>query len=298
MVRFNKEKNANEVQFIEIFRSLNGEGWAAGKPCVFVRLMYCNLRCKYGSILDKNNPKSPLNSYCDTPECFSVKNYKLLYPERKEGPQWLTAKEIFEIVEKMEEGWAHKSICLTGGEPLMECNKNFLIKELFPLFLDGQYDISIETNGSIDYSDYKKLFGRPYVENGEFRKGVTLITDWKMPSSKMTSKMKESNFSIFDDTDIIKCVISDDEEDWKEMYRLLTVPTKATFYLSPMWGKVQMDRIWEYVSFHAEKPFKAPKKSKAAPPVIFVEGFFIFIILNHSGNLGHRINQSLLNSHL
>ncbi|MEJ2153593.1 MAG: 7-carboxy-7-deazaguanine synthase, partial [Gemmatimonadota bacterium] len=31
----------------EIFHSIQGESTHAGRPCVFVRLTYCNLRCSY-----------------------------------------------------------------------------------------------------------------------------------------------------------------------------------------------------------------------------------------------------------
>ena len=40
---------------------------------------------------------------------------------------WLTAQEIFDKVQSLEVNWKHKSICLTGGEPLMEENKQFMI---------------------------------------------------------------------------------------------------------------------------------------------------------------------------
>ena len=45
MIRFNEEKQANEIALINIFESINGEAYAAGKPCVFIRTFGCNLRC-------------------------------------------------------------------------------------------------------------------------------------------------------------------------------------------------------------------------------------------------------------
>ena len=35
------------MQIIEIYKSLQGESTHAGLPCVFVRLMGCNLRCSW-----------------------------------------------------------------------------------------------------------------------------------------------------------------------------------------------------------------------------------------------------------
>lgn len=252
MIRFNKEKNQNEIQIIEIFASLNGEGYAAGYPCVFIRTMGCNLRCQFGTIIDKENPKSILNNACDTPECFDIEHYKAMYPE-KEGPNWFTAKEIFEKVESLEKNWKNKSICLTGGEPLLECNKEFMIKELIPLFVDSHYDVGIETNGAIDYKDYKIFFKKPKIYDDNHRDGVTIISDYKLPSSKMTSKMIKSNLGIYDETDLIKMVISDDPKDWEELDKIINSGTKASIYISPMFGKVDTEKMWHYAEKHADK---------------------------------------------
>lgn len=52
MIRQNSE-GQNELCLINIFQSIQGEGYAAGKPTVFIRTMGCNLRC----------------IFCDTKEC-------------------------------------------------------------------------------------------------------------------------------------------------------------------------------------------------------------------------------------
>ena len=122
MIRKNNE-GINEIALINIFASIQGEGYAAGKPTVFIRTFGCNLRCVF----------------CDTKECWSKENMLKVYPERKdwEDPfRWLTAKQIFNLVEEIEKDYIHKSICLTGGEPLMEENKEFMLNELLPLFDD------------------------------------------------------------------------------------------------------------------------------------------------------------------
>ena len=111
MIRFNEEKQANEIALINIFESINGEAYAAGKPCVFIRTFGCNLRC----------------IFCDTRECWTEKNLLKIYPERnKEADpfKWRTAEEIFNEVNEIEKNYLFKSICLTGGEPLMEENKD------------------------------------------------------------------------------------------------------------------------------------------------------------------------------
>ena len=245
MVRKN-ENGENELGLINIFESINGEAYAAGKPCVFIRTFGCNLRCAFP---------------CDTTECWSIQNLLKVYPERKEWKdplKWKTAKEIFEEVDEMEKNYYHKSICLTGGEPLLEENKEFMLNELIPLFINAKYDVGIETDGGVDYADYKKKFGDSKIINARGdREGVTIISDYKLPCSKMTPKMIQSNLALYSSTDIIKMVISDEEADWEELDRVINSGTKAALYLSPCFGKVSMHRIPEYVIAHADKPIQA-----------------------------------------
>ena len=237
-----REDGKTEICLINIFTSINGEGYAAGKPTTFIRCFGCNLRC----------------IWCDTKECWTKENFNKVYPERNDF-MWLTAQEIFDKVQSLEVNWRYKSICLTGGEPLMEENKQFILDELLPLFLIEGYDIGIETDGGIDYSDYKKRLGDPIVDpaTGD-RFGVTFIADYKLPHSKMNKLMIKSNFNLYSKYDLVKMVISDDEEDWKELDWVVNESgTKASIYLSPCFGEVTMNRIPEYIMKHADKNIKA-----------------------------------------
>src|SRR3972149_6258468 len=99
----------------EIFYSIQGESSYAGRPCVFVRLTGCNLRC----------------SYCDT---------QYAYDEGNEMP-------ISSIIDKVD-SFGLKSVCVTGGEPLSNHNTPVLIREL----LNRNYTVLVETNGSYDVS--------------------------------------------------------------------------------------------------------------------------------------------------
>lgn len=242
MIRINNN-GEKELALISIFTSINGEAYNSGKPCVFIRTMFCNLRCKFP---------------CDTTECWTMELFKKVYPERQDY-LWLTAKQIFDMVEDMEKGWSQKSICLTGGEPLMEDNKEFMLNELLPLFVNAHYDVGIETDGAIDYADYKKKFGDSKIINAHGdREGVTIIADYKLPCSGMTSKMVKSNFNLYTENDVVKMVISDLDEDWKELDWIVNESgTKASIYLSPCFGKVTMSRIPEYVMNHADKHIRA-----------------------------------------
>ena len=164
MIRVN-EKGEKEVALINIFESINGEGPLSGKPTVFIRTFGCNLRC----------------IFCDTKECWTEQNLKKVYSERSDNNlfKWKTAKEIFDEVNSIESDYLHKSICLTGGEPLMEENKEFMMNELIPLFVDAHNDVCIETDGGIDYTDYKKKFGdSKIVDAMGHREGVSIIADY------------------------------------------------------------------------------------------------------------------------
>jgi len=99
----------------EIFHSIQGESSHAGRPCVFVRLAFCNLRC----------------SYCDTVYAFD------------EGIE-MSVDDIMVAVRK----YKCKLVEITGGEPLLQPNVNNLMTQLS----DEGFEILLETNGSLDIS--------------------------------------------------------------------------------------------------------------------------------------------------
>jgi 7-carboxy-7-deazaguanine synthase len=108
------------MKICEIFTSIQGESTFAGRPCTFIRLSGCNLRC----------------GYCDT---------KYSYDEGVEMPH----KEIMDRV--ISAGVALVEI--TGGEPLLQGkDANSLIGEL----LDRGYEVLVETNGSISIAGLDK----------------------------------------------------------------------------------------------------------------------------------------------
>jgi 7-carboxy-7-deazaguanine synthase len=100
----------------EIFYSIQGESSYAGRPCVFVRLTGCNLRC----------------SYCDTSYAY------------EEG----TEMEIETIVDRLS-AYDCPLVEITGGEPLIQRETPALIKYL----LGRGYSVLMETNGSRDITE-------------------------------------------------------------------------------------------------------------------------------------------------
>lgn len=97
----------------EIFYSIQGESSQMGRPCVFVRLTFCNLRC----------------TYCDTTYSFY------------EGMEI----SIDEIIAKIAH-YECNLVEITGGEPLMQKNVHRLMQEL----CDRDYEVMIETAGHMD----------------------------------------------------------------------------------------------------------------------------------------------------
>jgi len=99
----------------EIFYSIQGESTFAGRPCVFVRLTGCNLRC----------------AYCDTQYAY------------EEGGI-MEVNHIFEQIDPHQ----CRLVEITGGEPLVQKDTPILIESL----LNDGYQVLLETNGSMDIS--------------------------------------------------------------------------------------------------------------------------------------------------
>ena len=96
----------------EIFYSLQGEGFLAGIPSVFVRLAGCPLRCRW----------------CDT---------KYAWDKKQENDY-----SIEEIVQTIQR-WPCKFIVITGGEPMTNSDLPELVQKLKAL----EKHITIETAG-------------------------------------------------------------------------------------------------------------------------------------------------------
>ena len=96
----------------EIFRSVQGESTHAGRPCTFVRLTGCPLRC----------------TYCDTAYAFH------------EG-RWMTVDEVRTAVG--DQGC--DLVEVTGGEPLAQAATLVLLTRLLE---DGR-EVLLETSGAL-----------------------------------------------------------------------------------------------------------------------------------------------------
>ncbi len=103
------------LRVTEVFHSIQGESTFAGRPCVFVRLTGCQMRCRW----------------CDTEYAFH-------------GGRWWTRDEV------LDEVAAHACplVEVTGGEPLLQPGALPLLAAL----CDRGHEVLLETGGGLDIS--------------------------------------------------------------------------------------------------------------------------------------------------
>ncbi len=107
--------NTDSLVINEIFYSVQGESTHAGRPCAFVRLTACNLRC----------------NYCDTEYAFY------------QGRRMAVAQVAAQVA-----GYQCPLVEITGGEPLLQEG----VYALCAALLDAGLQVMIETSGASDVS--------------------------------------------------------------------------------------------------------------------------------------------------
>lgn len=167
-----------------------------GVPTVFVRAVGCNLRC----------------SWCDT--MYSM-----------EGG---TEMSIPEIMEKVGDC---RTVCVTGGEPMLQKD----ILELLDALISKGKKVVLETNGSIDLKDVPK---DPLM---------MISMDVKCPSSGMQDRMLDSNIDLLSMKDQLKFIIKDCEDfDYAVRY-LREHPVKTNVIFGPVGGTDKLGWLVEQV---------------------------------------------------
>ena len=153
-------------------------------------------------------------SYCDTTYAQKVTDGQLM--------------SIDDIVDKVR----FQAVTITGGEPLLHTD---CVKELIDKLNKTGHYINIETNGSIDIM--------PFVFAVRAGRGFFTV-DYKCPSSGMEHEMCESNFQTMDENDVLKFVVSDDN-DISVIRQFLIHHTsfKGTIFVSPCFGKVSLEHL-------------------------------------------------------
>lgn len=195
-------------QVVETFVSINGEGTRAGELAVFIRMKGCNLKC----------------TYCDTMWANEA--------DAKAVP--MTEEDIYQYVKKT----GVRNVTITGGEPLRQNNMQVLLARLLK---DEELRVEIETNGSIDLTEFAKLEPRP-----------SFTMDYKLGASGMEEKMCHSNFSLLNTKDTVKFVVGSrqDLERAAQIIEKYQLQRWVSIYLSPVFGAIEPE---EMVQFLIEK---------------------------------------------
>ena len=131
---------APTLRINEIFYSLQGESSHAGRPCVFVRLTGCPLRC----------------TYCDTEYAFH-------------DGRWMGLDAILDAVRALPA----RLVEVTGGEPLAQPG----VVALMELLLASGYEVLLETSGAISIAavppGVRKIVDLKTPDSGEMHRN-----DW------------------------------------------------------------------------------------------------------------------------
>lgn len=112
----------------EIFYTIQGEGYNAGRAAVFCRFAGCNL----WSGREEDREKAECN-FCDTDFVGGDKFSGQVLVQ--------TCNKIYNALNKSRQ---RKFVVLTGGEPMLQVDQN-LIDE----FHNFDFEVAIETNGTI-----------------------------------------------------------------------------------------------------------------------------------------------------
>lgn len=204
------------MKIVEIFSSVEGEGSRSGVLCTFIRTFGCNLRC----------------SYCDTKYSY-------------EGNEFVNMT-INEIVYHVNE-LGNKCVTLTGGEPLIQEN----IDELIVKLINSGHWVNIETNGSVPLVELYDKLSKYTVHN--LYDNLMITMDYKCNCSGMTQNMNIDNLSQLAENDVLKFVV----ETIEDLHQALSVIRNYSselqntdIYLSPVYGKIDMKDIVEFMKEH------------------------------------------------
>ena len=186
------------MKISELFASIQGESTLQGLPCVFIRLAGCNLNCRY----------------CDTTYA-------------RTGGTEMTVEEIIERVNSFKLSF----VCITGGEPLLQKET----PELAEILVNRGYQVSVETNGTIDASLLPD--------------DVKRIIDIKCPGSGEDGKTCMKNLSLRRVGDEFKFVLTDrrDFEYAHEFVAKHSLADKNTVLLSPVLNVLKPELLADWI---------------------------------------------------
>lgn len=206
-----------KFRVVEHFISINGEGRRAGQLAMFIRFAGCNLNCEYCDTRWANDPE-------------------VEYEE-------LSTEELYQMIQNA----GVKNITLTGGEPLLQPD----IAELLGILRKRtELRIEIETNGSIDVTNFYPQYSDDGNVASPLKDNVTFTLDYKTSVSGMEDKMHLANFQNVRSTDTVKFVAGSraDLRKAKEIIETFRLTEKGCgIYFSPCFGKIEPEEIVDFL---------------------------------------------------
>ncbi len=187
----------------EIFYSIQGEGYHSGRPAIFVRFAGCNLWSG-----KESNRQNAICKFCDT---------DFVGTDGINGGEY-TAEDLIQKIKTIKAASKCKFIVLTGGEPLLQLDKN-----LIDTFHDNNYFLALETNGTHN---------------------IIEEIDWVTVSPKIGSKFIQKS------GDELKVVFPQEKLDLSEFSNL----DFKHFYLQPKEEKVPNINIRKTLDYCLENP--------------------------------------------
>jgi len=128
----------------------------------------------------------------------------------------MSIQEVMDTIKK----FSSKSVCITGGEPLLQKDITTLIDYL----LKKKYTVCLETNGSINI---KKLAGK---------KSLLISLDIKCPSSGSHAQMNMRNIVYLLKKDQLKFIIKNKEDYYYAKKIIEKYNPICTVFFQPVWG--------------------------------------------------------------
>lgn len=148
----------SEVDLIEVFSSVQGEGPRVGQRHLFVRLVHCDIHCRY----------------CDTPACHAVPPMARLETgpgsrSFREAANPLPLDKLLAPVGELLAATRHHALAITGGEPLLQPHA---VEALGLLARRAGVAALLETDGNLPAA-YQEVAHAVDV----------VAMDWKLPSA-------------------------------------------------------------------------------------------------------------------
>jgi 7-carboxy-7-deazaguanine synthase len=202
------------MRIVEIFRSIQGEGTQAGRPCTFVRLAGCNLRC----------------AWCDTPCGQDVAG----------GDE----RALPDVVAAALAGGT-PLLCVTGGEPLLQPG----CPELVGALLAAGRDVQVFTNGSLPLDVLPAAASRvvdvksPWAHRQDLPDGV-------LPPDTPPPHFRTANLAALGPRDEVKFVVRDRREfDWAAAWAGSSglLDRAGTVWIGAAWGLLDPARVADWI---------------------------------------------------